>query len=143
MTRASPARRERRRRREDGRPADDARNQLAVDAGAALYLIHEKLGSQEANDLALALLEATEVAASKQPRGRRPDDWFLTGFKLPVTFKGRVVSLLAMSPAFDTPSRLPEYAVSLAKKIRRDVARARADPTFAADLIGARKGGTA
>jgi hypothetical protein len=54
-----------------------------------------------------------------------------------------LVSMMALSPQFDTPSRLREAAFELAKKVRRDVARARADPTFAVDIMGARRGGTA
>jgi hypothetical protein len=52
-------------------------------------------------------------------------------------------STMALSPQFDSPSRLREAAIELSKKIRRDVAWARADATFATDIFGARKGGCA
>ena len=43
----------------------------------------------------------------------------------------------------DTPSELRAFAAGLAKRVRRGVAEARADPTFAADFFDARRGGTA
>jgi hypothetical protein len=54
-----------------------------------------------------------------------------------------LISVMAMSEQYDNRARLRTAAIELAKKIRRDVARARADPTFAADFIGARRGGSA
>jgi hypothetical protein len=52
-----------------------------------------------------------------------------------------LVSMMALSPQFDVPSRLREAANELSKKVRRDVARARAEGV--GDILGARKGGTA
>ena len=52
-----------------------------------------------------------------------------------------MISFAAMSPHFDTPSHLREFAETTAKRIRREVARARAESVF--DHFGARKGGTA
>ena len=49
----------------------------------------------------------------------------------------------AMSPHFDVPSHLREFAETLSKRIRRDVAKARAEG-FGEDFIfGARRGGSA
>ena len=54
-----------------------------------------------------------------------------------------LISFAAMSPHFDTPSHLRDFAETTAKRIRREVARARAEG-FCSDFIhGARKGGTA
>jgi len=53
----------------------------------------------------------------------------------------RLISFAAMSPHFDVPSHLREFAENAAKRIRRDVARARAEGTF--DSLGAAKGGRA
>jgi hypothetical protein len=54
-----------------------------------------------------------------------------------------LISFAAMSPHFDTPSHLREFAETLAKRFRREVARARAEG-FCSDFIhGACKGGTA
>jgi hypothetical protein len=39
-----------------------------------------------------------------------------------------LIAAAAMSPHFDTPSRLREFAEGLAKRIRRGVAEAKADP---------------
>jgi len=52
-----------------------------------------------------------------------------------------LVSFAAMSPQFDVPSTLREFAESTAKRIRRDVAKARAEGVF--DKLGARRGGNA
>ena len=52
-----------------------------------------------------------------------------------------LISFAAMSPYFDTPSHLREFAENAAKRIRRDIARARAEGTF--DNLGAGKGGRA
>jgi hypothetical protein len=55
-----------------------------------------------------------------------------------------LISFAAMSPYFDTPSHLREFAEVLAKRIRRDVAKARADGGLGRDFIfGAQRGGTA
>jgi hypothetical protein len=52
-----------------------------------------------------------------------------------------LISFAAMSPQFDTPSHLREFAESTAKRIRRDVAQARAKGVF--DQFGAARGGNA
>jgi hypothetical protein len=50
---------------------------------------------------------------------------------------------MSMSPHFDVPSHLREFAETLSKRVRREVARARAEG-FGEDFIfGARRGGTA
>ena len=54
-----------------------------------------------------------------------------------------LIATAAMSPHFDTPSHLRKFAEQLAKRVRRGVSEARADPTFCADFFGARKGGSA
>jgi hypothetical protein len=54
-----------------------------------------------------------------------------------------LIAVMAMSPRFDNHHELRVAAVELAKRVRRDVACARADPNFAADFIGTRKGGNA
>jgi hypothetical protein len=54
-----------------------------------------------------------------------------------------LISFAAMSPHFDVPSHLREFAESAAKRIRRDVARARAEGYCEDFIIGARKGGRA
>jgi hypothetical protein len=54
-----------------------------------------------------------------------------------------LISFAAMSPCFDTPSHLREFAETTAKRIRRDVARARAEG-IGQDIFGAsNKGGNA
>jgi len=54
-----------------------------------------------------------------------------------------LISFAAMSPHFDTPSHLREFAENTAKRIRREVSRARAEG-FGEDFIfGARGGGNA
>ena len=52
-----------------------------------------------------------------------------------------MVTMLAMVPAMDVPSELRKTAKGLAKRIRVEVARGRAEGV--ADRLGARKGGTA
>jgi hypothetical protein len=52
-----------------------------------------------------------------------------------------MISFAAMSPHFDTPSHLREFAETLAKRIRREVAKARAEGVFG--HFGGREGGTA
>jgi hypothetical protein len=52
-----------------------------------------------------------------------------------------LISFAAISPQFDTPSHLREYAESIAKRVRRDVAQARARGVF--DRFGAQRGGNA
>jgi hypothetical protein len=45
-----------------------------------------------------------------------------------------LISFAAMSPHFDTPSHLREFAETLAKRVRRDVAKACAEG-FCSDFI--------
>jgi hypothetical protein len=54
-----------------------------------------------------------------------------------------LISFAAMSPHFDVPSHLREFAETTAKRIRRDVARARAEGVGQDFIFGARKGGNA
>jgi hypothetical protein len=53
-----------------------------------------------------------------------------------------LISFAAMSPHFDTPSHLREFAETLAKRIRRDVSKARAEGGLGRDFIfGAQREG--
>jgi hypothetical protein len=52
-----------------------------------------------------------------------------------------LVSMMALSPQFDVPSRLREAADELSKKARRDVAKARAEGI--GDILGAQRAGHA
>jgi hypothetical protein len=53
-----------------------------------------------------------------------------------------LISVMALTPFYDTPSHLREFAEGLAKKIRRDVARFRANPCPEAErMFGFRNGG--
>jgi hypothetical protein len=54
-----------------------------------------------------------------------------------------LITVLALSPQMDNPRELREYAALIAKRIRREVAKARANPTFARDFFGARREGSA
>jgi hypothetical protein len=55
-----------------------------------------------------------------------------------------LISFAAMSPHFDTPSHLREFAERLAKRIRRDVSKARAEGVGADFMHGTqRQGGNA
>jgi hypothetical protein len=56
-----------------------------------------------------------------------------------------MVSFAAMSPQFDVPSNLRTFAENTARRIRREVSRARAEGGLGRDfIIGAqRDGGTA
>jgi hypothetical protein len=54
-----------------------------------------------------------------------------------------LVSFAALSPHFDVPSHLREFAETTAKRIRRDVARARAEGIGEKFIFGMRKGGNA
>ena len=54
-----------------------------------------------------------------------------------------MISFLAMSPTFDTPSHLREFAENTAKRIRHEVARARAEGYCEDFVFGARRGGNA
>ena len=54
-----------------------------------------------------------------------------------------MISFAAMSPHFDTPSHLREFAEHLARRFRREVARARAEGSCEDFIFGARKGGNA
>lgn len=46
-----------------------------------------------------------------------------------------LISVMSLTPFYDTPSHLREFAEGLAKKIRRDVARYRADPCREAETM--------
>jgi hypothetical protein len=53
-----------------------------------------------------------------------------------------LISVMSLTPFYDTPSHLREFAETLAKKVRRDVARFRADPPPEAErMFGFRNGG--
>jgi hypothetical protein len=53
-----------------------------------------------------------------------------------------LITIMAMAPYYDVPSHLREDAERLAKKIRRDVARLRAEPCPEAErMFGFRDGG--
>jgi hypothetical protein len=54
-----------------------------------------------------------------------------------------MISFAAMSPHFDTPSHLREFAEGLAKRVRREVAKARAGGFCEDFIFGAQKGGSA
>ena len=54
-----------------------------------------------------------------------------------------MIPFAAMSPHFDTPSHLREFAEGTAKRIRREVSRARAEGYGEDFIFGARKGGNA
>jgi hypothetical protein len=54
-----------------------------------------------------------------------------------------LISFAAMSPHFDTPSNLREFAETLAKRFRRGVARGRAEGFGQNFIFGASKGGNA
>jgi hypothetical protein len=54
-----------------------------------------------------------------------------------------LITTLALSPQMDNPRELREYAALIAKRIRVEVAKARANPTFARDFFGAHPEGTA
>jgi hypothetical protein len=54
-----------------------------------------------------------------------------------------LISFAAMSHYFDTPSHLREFAEGAAKRIRREVAKARAEGFCEDFIFGARKGGNA
>lgn len=52
-------------------------------------------------------------------------------------------TIMALSPLMDTPSALRKFAEHTAKRLRKNISKLRADPEFAADIFGARPGGTA
>ena len=54
-----------------------------------------------------------------------------------------LISFAAMSPHFDTPSHLREFAENTAKRIRREVSKARAEGLYEDFVFGARRGGNA
>jgi hypothetical protein len=55
-----------------------------------------------------------------------------------------LISVMSLTPHYDVPSHLREFAETLAKKIRRDVARFRAEPCPEAErMFGFRNGGKA
>jgi hypothetical protein len=55
-----------------------------------------------------------------------------------------LITVMALTPHYDVPSHVREFAERLAKKIRRDVAKLRADPPEEAERIfGFRREGRA
>jgi hypothetical protein len=54
-----------------------------------------------------------------------------------------MISFAALSPYFDAPSNLREFAETLARRFRREVAKGRAKGIGQNFIFGARKGGTA
>jgi hypothetical protein len=55
-----------------------------------------------------------------------------------------LISILGLTPHYDTPSHLREFVEHLAKKVRREVARLRAEPCPEAErMFGFRDGGRA
>jgi hypothetical protein len=54
-----------------------------------------------------------------------------------------LVSFAAMSPHFDVPSHTREFAETLGKRFRREVAKARAEGVGGDFIFGARPGGNA
>jgi hypothetical protein len=55
-----------------------------------------------------------------------------------------LITVMSLTPHYDVPSHLREFAEGLTKKIRRDVARLRADPCREAEtMFGFRNGGRA
>jgi hypothetical protein len=54
-----------------------------------------------------------------------------------------LMSTMSLSPQFDSPTKLRKFVDEVAKRIRRNVANARADPNHGAHILGARRGGTA
>jgi hypothetical protein len=55
-----------------------------------------------------------------------------------------LIATATLCPAFDTPSELRRFSENLAKRIRRNVAQMRADPTFEAkNFFGFSKEGNA
>jgi glyoxylase-like metal-dependent hydrolase (beta-lactamase superfamily II) len=52
-------------------------------------------------------------------------------------------AILASSPHFDHPGTLRRFAEKTAKRLRRNVAKLRADPNYAANIFDARRGGNA
>ena len=54
------------------------------------------------------------------------------------------ITIMSLTPFYDTPSHLRKFALGLAKKIRRDVAKYRAEPCPEAErFFGFRKEGRA
>jgi hypothetical protein len=54
-----------------------------------------------------------------------------------------LIATASLTPHFGTPSHLREFAENAARRIRRDVARARAQGIGENFIFGIRKGGTA
>jgi len=54
-----------------------------------------------------------------------------------------LISFAALSPTFEVPSHLREFAENTAKRIRHEVARARAEGYCEDFVFGARRGGNA
>jgi hypothetical protein len=51
--------------------------------------------------------------------------------------------VMGLSPTMDTPSEVRKFAAHTAKRLRKNIAKLRANPEFGVDVFGARKGGTA
>jgi hypothetical protein len=86
MTRASPARRQQRRRKDYSADRDVAVAEIAIILKAAWGL-----SERQAVDLALALIDGEPVAPSKLPRGGRRHGGILVGYRLVrhASFAGR------------------------------------------------------
>jgi hypothetical protein len=54
-----------------------------------------------------------------------------------------LIATASLTPHFETPSHLREFAETLAKRIRREVAKARAEGFCSDFVFGARRGGSA
>jgi hypothetical protein len=52
-----------------------------------------------------------------------------------------LIAMAAMSPAFDAPETLNQFAETTAKRIRREVAKARAQGRFDSIVLGAQRQG--
>jgi hypothetical protein len=81
MTRASPARRERRLRGRPPKEPHDDPDQLTNDLVAAMRDVW-RISERKAFDLALCFLEAYEGPPTKVPRGRHPANSILMGYEL-------------------------------------------------------------
>jgi hypothetical protein len=81
MTRASPARRERRLRGRPPKEPHDDPDQLTIDLVAAMQDAW-RISERKAFDLALCFLEAHEGPPTKVPRAKHPADSVPIGYKL-------------------------------------------------------------
>src|SRR5262249_10126901 len=101
-----------------------------------------KYDKQFERALAAAILEAIAAASVVTDPGCR-----IMAIRTGETLEALTTvlcSFAAMSPFFDTPSHLREFAETLAKRVRRDVSRARAEGLYDNFVFGAqRRGGRA